>query len=56
MGRIRPVKLQIKSAKPLRMNTEMYAKIEAYTINSLLRDRCFPRTEKDNADTEKALI
>jgi len=26
MGRITPVKLQIKSAKTLRMNTKMYAK------------------------------
>lgn len=37
MGRITPVKLQIKSAKTLGTNTEMYTKIEANTINSLLR-------------------
>lgn len=34
MGRITPVKLQLNSAKTLRINTEMYAKIEARTINS----------------------
>lgn len=56
MGGITPVKLQIKSAKTLRMNTEMYAKIEAHTINSLLRHSCFPRTEKANVDKEKASI
>lgn len=54
MGRITPVKLQIKSAETLRMNTEMYAKIAACTINSLLRHRCFPRTERVHVDKEKA--